>query len=100
MAEFQDSMHFKKINVEKLKKKLQKIETAQRRTAGLTTAEEDLAAVEGENAEEALEKEYDKAYAKWTKELKSLQEDRQTIENWKEGAGSRQTVSSMLIVTR
>jgi hypothetical protein len=32
MAEFQDSMHFKKIHVEKLKKKLQEIETAQRRT--------------------------------------------------------------------
>jgi hypothetical protein len=59
MAEFQDSMHFKKIHVEK---KLQEIETAQRRTAGLIAAEEDLT-VEGENAEEALDKEYDKAYA-------------------------------------
>jgi hypothetical protein len=58
MTEFQDSMHFKKIHVEKL----QKIETAQRRTAGRTTAEEDLA-VEGENAKEVIEKELDRAYA-------------------------------------
>jgi hypothetical protein len=80
MAEFQDSMHFKKIHVEKLKKKLQEIEAAQRRTAGRTTAEEDLA-VEGETAEDALENEYDKAYAKWTKELKSLQDNSYSTRN-------------------